>query len=80
MTNTEGPTSPVDESGGSVRRAHIEATLNDMIVDLFYYDRKEDENLPIGAIEAAVLAGEITETEIIEQVTERLREALRGQV
>lgn len=62
------------------RREHIEASLDDMITDLFYYDRKEDEDLPVSAIEEAVKAGEITEAEIIERVAERLREALRGEV
>jgi len=62
------------------RREHIEANLDDMIADLFYYDRKEDETLPVGAIEEAVKAGEITAEEITEIVTARIRAALAGDV
>lgn len=62
------------------RREHIEAELDDMITDLFYYDRKECEHLPVGAIEEAVKAGEITAEEIIEIVTARIRAALAGNV
>jgi hypothetical protein len=93
MTSSEEPASRAEieaqalweASGGRswqqrTRREHIEANLDDMITDLFCYDRKEDETLPIGAIEEAVKAGEITEAEIVERVSARLREALRGQV
>jgi hypothetical protein len=37
-----------------------------MVGDLLYYNRKEDEDLPRGAIEAAVAAGEITKQEIVD--------------
>jgi hypothetical protein len=93
MTSSEEPASRAEieaqalgEAGGGrswqqrTRREHIEVNLDDMITDLFYYDRKEDETLPVGAIEEAVKAGEITEAEIVERVSARLREALRGQV
>jgi hypothetical protein len=72
------PTEPATPS--RTRREHIEAELNDMITDLFYYDRKESEHLPVDAIEEAVKAGEITEEEIIEIVTARIHAALAGNV
>ena len=48
-------------------------TRRDRVIDaaakagsvFMYYDRKEDEDLPVGEIEAAVRAGEITEGEIL---------------
>jgi hypothetical protein len=58
------------------RRERIEANLDDMITDLLYYDRKDDETLPVGAIEDAVKAGEITVEEIVKRVAARLRVAL----
>lgn len=47
------------------RRQHILDVVSDLVVNVLYYDRKEDEDLPVGAIEAAVEAGEITVAEII---------------
>jgi hypothetical protein len=48
------------------RRDEILAAVSDLVVDFLYYDRKEDEELPRGAIEDAVAAGEITVDEIVE--------------
>ncbi len=42
------------------RRDVILDTIDDCVTDLLYYDRKDDESLPVGDIEAAVAAGEIT--------------------
>lgn len=46
----------------------LDARLADAIGDLFYYDRKEDEELPAGAIEAAMDAGEVSEEWILERL------------
>lgn len=62
------------------RREHIEANVDDLITDFLYYDRKEDETLPVGAIEEAVKAGEITAEEIVARFASRLRAGLGGQV
>lgn len=45
-------------------RDRILALVSDAVADLLYYDRKEDDTVPVGAIEAAVAAGEITWDEI----------------
>lgn len=37
----------------------------DSVADFLYYDRKEDEDLPKGAIEEAIKNGEITADDII---------------
>lgn len=46
------------------RRELIEATVSDLVKDLLHYDRKDDGELPRGAVEAAIQAGEITAGEI----------------
>jgi hypothetical protein len=46
------------------RREVIFGTIEDLVTDFLYYDRKEDEELPVGAIEEAVAAGEITAEEM----------------
>ena len=46
------------------RRENIEAAVKDLVADFLYYDRKEDEDLPRGAIQEAIDAGEISEAEI----------------
>jgi len=47
-------------------------TVSDLAADLLYYDRKDDEELPRGAIEAAVARGEITVDEIVEHFRAQL--------
>jgi hypothetical protein len=47
------------------RRQTILDVVGDAATDLLYYDRKESESLPVGAIEEAIAAGEITVDEII---------------
>lgn len=42
----------------------IKATIVEMVSDLLYYDRKEDEGLGVGDIEKAIKAGFITSDEI----------------
>jgi hypothetical protein len=46
------------------RRQIILDTVSDLATHFLYYDRKEDDALPVGAIEQAVEAGEITVQEI----------------
>lgn len=54
------------------RREIILDHLQDMVGDLLYYDRKEDETLPVGAIEEAVKAGEITIDEMLEHIRKHM--------
>ena len=55
------------------RAQNIKDTITDGISDLMYYRRKEDDELPRGAIEEAVEAGEITVDEMIETFATELR-------
>lgn len=40
--------------------------VTDLVNNFLYYDRKEDEDLPRGAIEAAIASGEVTRDELVE--------------
>jgi len=54
----------------------ILAAAEDLAVSFIYYDRKEDEDLPRGAIEEAVKKGEIT----VDEIVSRFEKTLRGQI
>ena len=43
----------------------ILAVASDIPTMLLYYDRKEDSDVPVGAIEEAIAAGEVTVDEIL---------------
>ena len=58
------------------RRQRILSTTTDLVSMFLYYDRKDDEELPRGEIEAAIEADEITAEEIAEAFTTRLYEKL----
>lgn len=60
-------------------RLRILNTIDDLVANLLYYDRKEDENLPRGAIEQAVEHGVITVDEMIEKFADGLRGNLPGE-
>lgn len=53
------------QAAEKTRRRHILDKASDLAADFMYYDRKEDEDLPRGAIEEAIAAGEITVDEIV---------------
>jgi hypothetical protein len=60
------------------RRETIEATVKDLVAELLYYGRKEDEDLPRGAIQEAIGAGEITTAEIVDIFAKELAAQLRA--
>jgi hypothetical protein len=47
------------------RRRLIEGTTRDLVGELLYYGRKEDEELGVEEIQQAIIAGEITVEDII---------------
>lgn len=55
-----------------VRRQIIMDTLSDLVGQFLYYDRKEDDALPVGAIEEAIRAGELTCDDIVDKFREHL--------
>jgi superfamily II RNA helicase len=56
------------------RRDEILIRAADLAGAFFYYDRKEDEDLPRGEIEAALAAGEITLDEIVREFAKNARQ------
>lgn len=58
------------------RRQAILDTIDDLVSDFLYYDRKEDEDLPRGAIESAIKNGEITSKEIVEHFAAALQNGI----
>lgn len=54
------------------RREIIKNTVSDLVLNFLSYDRKEDEDLPRGAIEDAVAKGEITKEEIVQLFSDEL--------
>jgi hypothetical protein len=54
----------------------IENTIDDLISNFLYYDRKEDEELPVGAIQKAIKEGKITKEQIIKKFTDILNSSL----
>ena len=61
------------------RRAHIRDTISDLVGSFLYYGRKEDEDLPLGAIEASIEAGEITTDDIVDCFRTELVKGLGGE-
>lgn len=63
----------------TTRREIIRQTVEDLVADFVDSDRKEDEDLPRGAIGDAVRAGEVSVEEIIAWFADGLRsEIVRG--
>lgn len=58
----------------------LENLISDSISNLLFYDRKEDEDLPLGRIEKLVLHGVITPEEIITLFGLYLMDGLGGTV
>lgn len=47
-------------------------TFSDGMLNILYYDRKEDDDLPVDAIQQAVEDGIITKEEILEEIEKAL--------
>lgn len=58
------------------RREHILGAISDMMADFLYYHRKEDAQLPCGAIEEAIQNGEVTVEEMVEAFEAELRSSV----
>lgn len=58
-------------------KQHILGVVSDLMADFLYYDRKEDEDLPRGAVQAAIKSGEITIGNILTVVEKELMESLK---
>jgi len=47
-------------------------TIDDLVSDFLYYDRKEDEELGVGVIEKMIADKEVTVDEIVDRFRARL--------
>ncbi len=56
----------------TVTKEIILGVTGDLVADFMYYNRKEDEDLPQGAIEKAIATGVITTNEIVEKFRSEL--------
>lgn len=52
----------------------IERVVGDLVTNFLYYDRKGDEELPVGTIEEAVVSGEISVDDLVAKFRERVEE------
>ena len=60
-------------------KAIILDTVNDVVTNLLYYYRKEDEELALGDIEKAIENKDITINEIVECFKDSLIEELKNE-
>lgn len=58
------------------KRELILNCMDDMVADFLYYDRKEDEDLPMGEIQRVILEGCVTQEEIVERFAARLKRGI----
>tara|TARA_R110002126_G_scaffold126956_1_gene269158 strand:- start:666 stop:845 length:180 start_codon:yes stop_codon:yes gene_type:complete len=50
----------------------ILSNMEDLITNFLYYDRKEDDELEVGAIEESIKTGDISVDEIVAKFKEQL--------
>lgn len=62
----------LDDEATPDRKHLILNTVEDLVFDFLYYGRKEDEDLPVGEIQEAITAGEISVAEIVDKFRQRL--------
>lgn len=60
----------------TVRRDTVLLAIDDLVTSFTHYDRKDDEELPQGEIEAAVEAGEVTIEEMVAKFAKSLKREL----
>jgi len=57
-------------------KERILAAIQTAVIKFLYYDRKEDEDLPVGVIEQAVRDGVITTDEIVEEFRHEIERSI----
>ena len=62
------------------KREYILRMVEEMVSDLLYYDRKNDENCPVGYIESAFIDEELTIDEFVDCFKEELERCVFGEV
>ena len=57
----------------------VQGTIEDAVSDLLYYDRKEDEDLGRGEIEALIYGGHLSVDQVVEWFRKGLEQHIQGQ-
>jgi len=57
-------------------KEHILGSVPDLVSDFLYYDRKGDEDLPVGAIDEAIAKGEVSVDDIVSSFKAALIDSL----
>lgn len=58
-------------------KSRISNCIYDLVTSFIYYDRKEDQYLPLGDIEHAIESGEITIDEMVDEFRKHLEDNLK---
>lgn len=61
----------------STKNLIIIQTVEDLVVDFLYYNRKEDDELPVGVIEEAIKCGDISCADIIDVFSKKLINSIK---
>ena len=56
---------------------HLRDTISDLVSKFLYYDRKEDEEIPVGEIEKMIADGTITPGWIVYEFAKHISESLQ---
>lgn len=60
------------------RKELILNTVDDLVSNFLYYDRKEDEDLPIGSVEDSINTWEIDVSDIVSRFQDELIKGLKN--
>jgi hypothetical protein len=72
MTPSRKVTTSGSAADVAILRDLILMTIDDMVADFIFYDRKEDEELPRDVLERAVRDGVVTVDEIVDRFKTKL--------
>jgi hypothetical protein len=72
MTPSRKVTTSGSAADVAILRDLILMTIDDMVANFIFYDRKEDEELPRDALERAVRDGVVTVDEIVDRFKTKL--------
>jgi hypothetical protein len=58
-------------------KQEVFATIDTLVSNFLYYDRKEDDDLPIGRIQRLVKEGVLTIDEMVDEFRDHLRDSIK---
>lgn len=61
-------------------RDDVKATIEDLVSAFLYYDRGEDDELPLGEIERQIIDGELSVIDIVDEFHDHLRSGLQDAI